>query len=164
MWGGAYNPMQLSLQQGQQYDSAHSNQHGGSMGNYSGAGAPVGDQGLLPRELVDSSRTGSLDMKIAEIGGMRDPDQLPVAPQAGGRRRRSCRKGSRKNRKGSRKNRKGSRKGSRKNRKGSRKGSRRNLSGGGLDGSPLSAPNMLLSASQAAKAGTADFSNPWMRN
>jgi hypothetical protein len=188
------------------------------------------------------ARIGPLDGKLGEIVGMRDPDQVAVAPQAGGGRRRKSRrnnnnglnrintallvnapnapavyevargeplnanglnainaevlvnapnapaaynvargqrknrKASRKNRKASRKNRKASRKNrkaSRKNRKASRKASRRNarrnnmnMMGGSYpgDGAPLSAPNMLLSASQAAKAGTADFSNPWMRN
>jgi hypothetical protein len=173
MLGGAYNPMNLSLAQGQEFNEIHSRQHGGGAPL---TGAPVGDQGLLPSELRDIARIGPLDGKLGEIVGMRDPDQVaPAAPQAGGGRRRG-RKASRKNRKASRKNRKASRKnrkGSRKNRKGSRKshkGSRRNrrnnMMGGAYpgDGSPLSSPNMLLSASQAAKAGTADFSNPWLRN
>jgi hypothetical protein len=170
MYGGAYNPMNLSLAQGQEFNEIHSRQHGGGVPL---SGAPVGDQGLLPAELRDMARIGPLDGKLGEIVGMRDPDQVAVAPQAGGGRRRKAsrknrkgsRKASRKNRKASRKNRKASRK----NRKASRRNARRNnmnMMGGSYpgDGAPLSSPNMLLSASQAAKAGTADFSNPWMRN
>ena len=36
--------------------------------------------------------------------------------------------------------------------------------GGALTGAPLSQSNMLLSASDAAKAGTADFSNPLLKH
>jgi hypothetical protein len=209
MMGGAYNPMNLSLAQGQEFDEIHTRQHGGGMPL---TGAPVGDQGLLPNDLRDIARLTPLDGKLSEIAGLRDPDQVAVAaPQAGGGKRRRSRRngwglnvtslfrnnaansglnqintslltnapaapappGERKNRKASRKNRKASRKNRKASRKASRKNSMRrgrrtnmNMMGGAYpgDGSPLSSPNMLLTPSQAAKAGTADFSNPWLRD
>uniref|UniRef100_A0A6C0KQ37 Uncharacterized protein n=1 Tax=viral metagenome TaxID=1070528 RepID=A0A6C0KQ37_9ZZZZ len=156
MWGGAYNPAALSLAQGQDFNAQHTNQHGGAYAPL--GGAPVGDQGLLPQELRDMARVSPVDMKNAEIIGMHDPDQMGgTNTMSGGRRRKS----SRKNRKASRKNRKASRK-SRKSRK-----NRRNQRGGArteMGGAPYDSPNMLLSPSEAAKAGTGDFSNPLMRN
>jgi hypothetical protein len=104
---------------------------------------------------------GPLDNKLTEIVGMRDPDQ-PGGSMSGGRRknrknRKDSRKNSRKNRKDSRKNRKNSRK--------NRKNSRKQGGGGGhWNPSPIGAPNMLLSQSEAEKAGTADFGNPLLKN
>jgi hypothetical protein len=161
LYGGAYSPMALSLAQGREYNEIHANQRGGGYLPAPLAGAPVGTTGVLDGALRDAARITPLDGKLNEIVGMRDPDQMPPAPaQTGGGRK--GRKGSRKGRKGK----KGSRKGKKHSRKGS-KGSRRRQSGGGhggWSGAPLSSPNMLLTPAQAAKAGTADFSNPWLRD
>jgi hypothetical protein len=87
--------------------------------------------------------------------------------------RKSGRKSERKNRKSGRKserkNRKSGRKSERKNRKSGRKSERKNRKsrrqgGGGLAGAPVGQATMLLSNSDAAKAGTADFSNPLLKN
>ncbi len=175
MWGGAYDASKLSLGQGVQflsnYPAQRAAQSGGALGNYSGNGAPVGDQGLLDPALRDMARVQPLDTKLTEISGMRDPDQMGGTPELpsmpamkGGRRRRASRKSkkaSRKSKKGNRKSKKGSRKGSRKGRRSQRGGSYGNYSG---SGQPLSAPNMLLSPSEASRAGTADFSNPLLKN
>ena len=206
MLGGAYNAMELSLNQGREFNEIHSRQHGGGVPL---SGAPVGDQGLLPPELRDIARLSALDIKSQEIVGLHDPDQVaPGSAQAGGGRRRGRKSrrnnmgnsglnqinaglftnapamnngmnvdvmnngmNARKNRKASRKNRKSSRK-NRKSRSANRKSNGRNsmrrntMMGGSYpgDGAPLSSPTMLLSASQAAKAGTGDFSNPLLRN
>jgi hypothetical protein len=161
MMGGAYDAGKLNLLQGEQYQKIHMNQHGGALPT---VGAPLSqiEGSLLDSSLRASARVGPLDSSLGEIRGMSDIDAPAVPAQKGGRRRgsrRSSRKNSRKNRKGSRKNsRKSSRKNSRKNRKGSRR-----QRGGALSGAPLSAPSMLLNPYQAAKAGTADFSNPLLK-
>jgi hypothetical protein len=143
-------------------------QRGGAMLGY----APVtpGDQGLLPQELRASARVEPIDAADQFIKGMRDPpfDTMPTPPaQTGGaRRRRGASRKARKASKKSRKARKGSRKASKKSRKAraSRKASRRSQRGGALlNGAPLSQPTMLLTPAQAAKAGTADFSNPLLK-
>ena len=165
MWGGEYNPATLSLDQGKQFLDNYPTQRtqsGGAYGNYSGLGAPVGDQGLLDPALRDMARIQPLDTKLTEINGMRDPDQVSSIPTMSGGRRKNAkksRKASKKSRKASKKSRKASKK-SKKSRK-QRGGSYGNYSG---SGQPLSAPNMLLSSSEAAKAGTADFSNPLLKN
>jgi hypothetical protein len=163
MMGGEYNPMKLSLSQGEEYLENHVEQHGGAALH----GAPVdySDARLLPAELVPSSRTGSLDAALQEIQGMSD-----FGGQSGGRRRKSkksyrkSKKSSRKSKKSSRKSKKASRKSkksSRKSKKSNRKS--RRMYGGALAGAPYNSPSMLLSGSQAAKAGTADFSNPLLK-
>jgi hypothetical protein len=146
--------MAQSLAQGQQFASFHSNQHGGAL-----MGAPLSaiSDSMLPQDLRSFARVGGLDASIADAATQRDPDQVSV--QQGGRRvsgRKSSHKASRKNRKASRKNKKNSRK----NRKNSSKNKKQH--GGG--GAPYNQPTMLLSASDAAKAGTADFSNPLLKN
>jgi len=142
--------MAQSLAQGRHFASLHSNQHGGAL-----MGAPLSeiDGSMLPQDLRSFARVGGLDASIADASHMRDPDQVV---QKGGRRssRKNSRKASRKNRKNSRKNRKASRKNMRKNRK----------QRGGAMGAPYNQPTMLLSASAAAKAGTADFSNPLLKH
>ncbi len=169
--GGNYSPSQLSFLQGMEYRELHPaqfEQRGGAMLGY----APVtpGDQGLLPAELRASARVEPIDAADQFIKGMRDPpfDTMPVAAQKGGarRRRRASRKGRKASKKASKKaSRKESRKESRKGRKASRKASRRAQRGGALlNGAPLSQPTMLLTPAQAAKAGTADFSNPLLKN
>ena len=171
MWGGAYDAAALSRAQGEQFLSNYPTQRaqsGGAYGNYTGNGAPVGDQGLLDPALRDMARVQPLDTKLTEINGMRDPDQMGgMATMNGGGRRRNTRKAkkSKKSKKGSRKSKK-SKKNSRKGRKGCKGRSQRGGSYGNYsgDGQPISAPNMLLSSSEAAKAGTGDFSNPLLKN
>ncbi len=145
MMGGKYDPMEISLDQGREYNDIHKNQHGGG----ALSGAPVDYEMRLDPALVPSSRTGPLDAAIAEIQGMSD---FAPSAQTGGRRHRKSRKG----RKASKKSRKASRK-SKKSRK------TRRMRGGALAGAPYNSPSMLLSPFQAAKAGTADFSNPLLK-
>ena len=167
MWGGAYNPQELSYAQGKQFDAVTKNYHGGAytpMG-----GAPVGDQGLLPQELRDSARIIPLDVKSQEIVGLHDPDQVAM-PMSGGRRLGGKgRGGSRMYCKSSRKNAmRKSRKNNMRKSKDSRKNNMRKSQRGGaytsVVGSPNDAPNMLLTPSEAAKAGTGDFSNPLLKH
>jgi hypothetical protein len=145
--GGAAS---LSLPQGVDFASRHVNQHGGALLT----GAPVGYTGMLPNELRMVARVGGLDDSIAAAAGQRDPDQmpLPVPAQKGGRRRKSAGRKSRKTGRKSRKTRKTGRK-SRKQHGGHRV----------LEGAPLSAFTSLLPPHLAAKAGTADFSNPLLK-
>ena len=164
--GGAAS---LSLPQGVDFASRHVNQHGGALLT----GAPVGYTGMLPNELRMVARIGGLDESIAAAAGQRDPDQmpLPVPAQKGGRRRKSVgsSRKSRKSRKPSRKTGRKTRK-ERKSRKSCRKSGRkerksRKQHGGHrvLEGAPLSAYTSLLPSHLAAKAGTADFSNPLLK-
>ena len=147
MMGGAGEPINtpsaLSMAQGREYQEIHKNQHGGGSWSGAGLGAPVGYSGVLPQELVASARVGPTLQSLGEISGMRDQESAPAPSQTGGGRRRKGRKGSRKGKK-------------------SRKGSRRQR-GGAYAPAPYNAPGMLLSAGQAAKAGTADFSNPLLK-
>jgi hypothetical protein len=153
--GGAYDPMAASLAQGRQYSELHSNQHGGG----ALVGAPVGDQGLLPDDLRVAARIAPLDARLGEISGM--SDQSSIAPMKGGRRK--SRRGGKKSRKALKKSRKG-RKASKKSRKSSKKSRKRKMRGGAYSPAPYNAPTMLLSSSEAAKAGTADFSNPLLKH
>ena len=72
-WGGAYNPMELSLRQGEQFADQHRAQHGGAATVL--GGAPVGDTGMLPQELRDMARISPLDGHIQAAGQMHDSDQ-----------------------------------------------------------------------------------------
>lgn len=65
-------PSRLSLAQGGDYQSIHSNQHGGM--------APVGYTGMLDDSLRATARVGVLDSSLAAVRGMSD--------QGGGGRRR----------------------------------------------------------------------------
>jgi hypothetical protein len=169
MYGGAAAasvPSQLSLAQGSDFLAQHPGQRaqaGGAYGNYSGYGAPVGDQGLLPQELRDTARISPLDKSISEITGMSDNGPAAPTMSGGGRRGRKSKKSRKagKSRKG-----KKARKGSRKSRKASRRSRQRGGAFGNYSGSgsPLSAQNMLLSSQEATKAGTADFSNPLLKD
>lgn len=143
------NSRDMSLAQGQQYADFHKNQHGGGEG-LSGGPFPgaVTDEALISPDMALSARTAPLNAALNEIRGMKD--------QAGGRRRRNTMRKNRKNRKASRKNRKNTRKNTRKNRK-NRKGSRRNrrnnmMGGMMLNPASVSAPGLLLSPAQEAKA------------
>jgi len=161
--GGAYDPMQLSLNQGRDFNSMHTNQHGGAYTPL--YGAPVGDRGLLPQELRDIARISPLDVKSSEIVGLRDPDQQPIntnmevtqAVQAGGRRRRCYGRKGRKSRKGKKRNNNNMRK---RNNNNSRK-----MYGGSyrVMGAPYDGPTMLLTPDAAAMAGTGDFKNPLLK-
>ena len=181
--GGAYNPGTLSLNQGREFQEAHRLQHGG--GNLNWAPVVAGDQGMLPADMREQARVVETFAAVNEASSMRDPDQLPV--QAGGRRRGSRRRRSRRNNNGSmmrrsrrRRNNNGSvamsrRRRSRRNNNGSvanmpvnmppmnmnaQLRRRRRKQHGGLrvlEGASYDSPNMLLSPSEAAKAGTADF-------
>jgi hypothetical protein len=121
---------------------------------------------MLPNDLRALARIAPIDQNFADISSMRDSDQM--GGQSGGRRgSRKSRKSSksrksRKNRK-SRKSRKSSKSSnSRKSRKSSKSRKNRRQSGGRHmlhEGSPLNSPNMLLSKSDAATAGTADFNS-----
>ena len=152
-------------------------------------GAPVGDQGLLDGNLREMARVGPLDVSIADAARMRDPDQ-----SGGGRSRkntmrksrknamRKSRKSERKSRKSERKSRKSerksrsrkaqrkSRKAQRKSRKSARKSrsrkAQRKMFGGSASyaGAPIAQDSMLLSRADAARAGTADFSNPLLKH
>ena len=156
-YGGA--AASLSLPQGVDFASRHVNQHGGALLT----GAPVGYTGMLPPELRMVARIGGLDDSIAAAAGQRDPDQmpLPVPAQKGGRRRKSAgRKSGRKSRKSGR--RCGLRKSGRKSRK-SRKERKQHGGFRHMEGAPLSASTSLLPPHLAAKAGTADFSNPLLK-
>lgn len=150
------SPSQMSLAQGNQFASYHTNQHGGEAPY---PGEVVGS--TLPPELHASARITPLDGYFNDIRGLKDPNQM------GAGRRRKGRKASRKGLKASRKGRKASRKGrkaSRKDRKASRKGSRRNarrntrrnMTGGGGIYNPepasVSAPGLLLDPATEAKA------------
>jgi hypothetical protein len=149
--------MGQSLAQGQQYAALHRSQHGGAM--LSGAPVSAITDSMLPGDLRSFARIGGLDDSIAAAATQRDPDQMPL--QKGGRRARNSRK-NRNSRKGSRKAK--GKKASRKT-KSSRKSSRRSRRQyGGAMGAPYNQPTMLLSASEAAKAGTADFSNPLLKH
>ena len=130
-----------SLNQGQQFASYHTNQHGGAAlvgGPYPGI---VGGEALLSDTLTASARVGPLNAALNEIKGMQD----------GGRRRRNTRRSTRRSRKASKKNRKASKK-NRKNRRSSRsnrKTSRRNrrYHGGAMPAmnpGSTSAPGLIL--------------------
>ena len=144
-FGGSNNSMELSLAQGRQYQELHQGQHGGSQ---MAVGAPVGYSGMLPDDLRASARVEPTFSSFQQIQGMSDmPQASTPTAQTGGRRR----KASKKSRKASKK----SRKSSKKTHKGSRK-----MRGGMAE---INSPTMLLTPAMAAKAGTADFSNPLLK-
>ena len=147
--------MAQSLAQGEQF-AKHMAQHGGAYLT----GAPLSEisGSMLAPELRSFARVEGLDASIAAASHQRDPDQMPA--QKGGKRTRKNRKSGRKNRKTSRKNRKSERK----NRKSERKNRKSSQEGGSLAGAPINQPSMLLSSAAAAKAGTADFSNPLLKH
>ena len=141
--------MNQSLAQGRDFERMTVGMHGGMAPVEQAYAGP-----FLNGQAALQAGVAPLDSAIGQIAGMSD--------QAGGRRkrrsarsrsaRRKGRKTSRKGRKASRKGRKASRKGRKTSRKASRKGrksSRKNRQRGGAsaslnEGSPLSAPAMLL--------------------
>jgi hypothetical protein len=138
------NPMAQSLDQGKQFMEIHKNQHGGAYLT----GAPLSqiDGSMLEPGLRDFARVGGLDASVTEASTQRDPDQIA---QNGGRRNRKNKK-SKKNRK-------------EKKSKKSKKNRKSRQAGGALTGAPFNQPTMLLTSAEAAKAGTADFSNPLLK-
>ena len=177
MWGGNPN----SLAQGQQFLSAHGNQHGG-------AHTPLGGSSLtessmaLPPDLREMAKVSGGDASFRDIAGLRDSDQV----MSGGRRRgssRKSRKGSKSRKNNMRKSRKNNMRKSRKNNmrksrknnmrksrknnmRKSRRGSKSQRGGAytNVSGAPYGGDSMLLSPSEAARAGTADFSNPLVKH
>jgi hypothetical protein len=147
-----------SLAQGAEFLSRHTNQHGGAL-----VGSPIDYTGRLPDELRMAARVGGLDESFRAASGMSDTEM----PQKGGRRaRKSTRKvrKSKKSKKSKSKKSKSKKSKSKKSRSKKSKKSRSRQSGGArYEGAPLSQSPMLLSPSQAARAGTADFSNPLLR-
>jgi hypothetical protein len=146
----------------------------------------AGDQGMLPADMREQARVVETFAAVNEASSMRDPDQLPVQAggrRRGSRRRRSRRNNNgsmmrRSRRRCSRRNNNGSvanltpsmrrRRSSRRNNNGGMNMTpmnaqlrrRRRKQHGGLrvlEGASYDSPNMLLSPSEAAKAGTADF-------
>jgi hypothetical protein len=111
---------------------------------------------MLPDELRMAARVGGLDASLRETVGLRDLDM----PQKGGRRTTRKAKKSKKSKKSKAKKSKKSKKSKAKKSKKSKK-SRRQSGGARFEGAELSASNMLLTPSQAARAGTADFSRPF---
>lgn len=92
------------------------------------------------------------------------PATVAVAQQKGGSRRNTRKNKSRKASKKSKKSK--SRKASKKSKKSkASKKSKKSQRGGRMLGhSPADAPTMLLTPSEAAKAGTGDFSNPLLKH
>ena len=162
-------PMNLNLNQGQQFLKMHETQHGGAL-NTSGAYPGVVDQAsVLPGDLIASAKLAPLNASfeyIKQFGPSSDNPNL-----RGGKRRRGSKK-TRKTRK-TRKSRKGSRKqrggvlvrwgGGKKGRKGSKKSrksrkSHRKYRGGAYAEMRFPMPvgeegKMLLPASLEAQAG-----------
>lgn len=144
-----------SLAQGAEFASRHMNQHGGALLT----GAPVGDTGMLPDELRMAARVGVLDADLRATQGMSDSGAAMPAQQ-GGRRTKSKAKKSKSKKSKAKKSKKSKSKSKAKKSKKSRR-----QSGGArmLDGAALSESPMLLTPSQAARAGTADFSGAFAR-
>jgi hypothetical protein len=113
--------------------------------------APVGDTGMLDPALRQMAAVSTLDRSLGEIANMRDGVDVPAAPAA------EAQKGGRRKSKSKSKSKKQSRKTKAKSKSRGKK-----QRGGAYSPAPISAPGMLLSAGQAARAGTADFSNPWL--
>ena len=100
-----------SLKQGEQFQNLTRDFHGGGSAPLVGAEISQVGELLIPKDMVATAGTGSLDNAMSQINGMKD---------GGGRRRngRKNRKASRKQHKASRKQRKASRKQRKVNRQG----------------------------------------------
>ena len=107
------SPSKMMLEQGNEYQSIHSGQHGGAYAA-NPSPAPPGYTGILDEGLRAQAAISPIDQSLKAIQGMSD--------QSGGRRRR--RGSKRRSRRGSRRMRGGSRRGRKSSRR-SRKGSRR---------------------------------------
>jgi len=141
--------MAQSLAQGRQFMEFHKAQHGGAYLT----GAPLSqiDGSMLEPGLRDFARVGGLDASIAQASTQRDPDQV----QHGGRRK-SVRKASKKSKSKSKKSK------SKKAKSKKVKSKKTRQAGGAF--APFNQPTMLLTSAEAAKAGTADFSNPLLKH
>jgi hypothetical protein len=129
----------MMLDQGTEYQSIHSGQHGGAVA-FNPSPAPPGYTGMLEDGLRGQAAITPIDQSLKSIVGMSD--------QSGGRRRRG-RKGTKRGRKGTKRGRKGTKRG--------RKGTRRMRMRGGAAYSiagaqAVGAPGMLLSPGQEAAA------------
>jgi len=110
-------------------------------------GAPLSSLGeMLPQELRSFARVGGLDASLR--------DATTLAAQTGGRRKNVTAKKAKKAKKGKKAKKAKKAKKSRKSRK-----SRKQYGGA----AHFNSPTMLLTPSEAAKAGTADFSDPLLR-
>jgi hypothetical protein len=139
-------PSRMSLGQGADYFKYHEGQHGGAALSYGAFPGAVLDHGL-PDALRGPAHIGGIDKAIADVRGLCDPPNCPVAvdaPKVGGKRK--ARKGHKKSRKGHKKSRKG-----RKTRKSLRNKKRK---GGSLGFAPFPSSGMLLDSQKAyAQAG-----------
>ena len=154
--GGNGWSAQQSLNQGKEFASFHTNQHGGAQVPL--GGAPVDHDSVLPGEMRDSAGLAQADGHFRAVGGMSDA-AAPAPAQKGGRRN------SRRNRSRSRNSRNRKSRSSRnsRSRNSRNRNSRNRQSGGshgGFNGAPVSNSFNLLESGQYSKAGTADFSNP----
>ncbi len=180
----------FSLRQGQDFSSYHTQQHGGAHGALQGA--PLDYTGALPAGLRDSAGLAGYDAHFQEASGMSDLPSASPAMQKGGSRKNTSRKSKKskaskkskkskksksskkskksksskksKKSKSSKKSKKS--KSSKKSKKSkSSKSSKKSQRGGRMLGhSPSDAPTMLLTPSEAARAGTGDFSNPLLKH
>jgi len=160
--GGNGWSAQQSLNQGKEFASFHTNQHGGAQVPL--GGAPVDHDSLLPGEMRNSAGLAQADGHFRAVGGMSDAAAPPPAApaQKGGRRSRNRSNRSRnrnsRNRSRNRNSRNRSRNRNRKSR--NRRNRQSGGSHGGFNGAPVSNSFNLLESGQYSKAGTADFSNP----
>jgi len=164
-----------SLPQGRQFLESYPNQRqaGGAYTALGGAPVVGGDQGLLEGGLRGMARVDGLDASMQATRGMSD--------QSGGRRRRRKAKGSRRRNVSMSRGRNNSvmsrgrnnpamRRGRnnavmRSSRRGRNNAVMRNNMYGGASyaGAPYGQSSMLLDGSAAARAGTADFSDPFAK-
>lgn len=140
-------PSTLNLAQGQQFQELNKLYHGGATfygGPYPGS---VTDSGL-PADLAASAHLSPLNKAFADVAGLKD--------QAGGKRRRSSKRKSRRSaskRKGHRKSRRSASK-RKAHRKSRRSAHRKSRGGGALNPMPMSDFNkMLLPAGLEGRAG-----------
>ena len=163
--GGNGWSAQQSLNQGKEFASFHTNQHGGAQVPL--GGAPVDHDSVLPGEMRDSAGLAQADGHFRAVGGMSDA-AAPAPAQKGGRRnsrrnrsRNSRSRNSRNRNSRNSRNRNSRNRNSRNRNRNSR--NRNRQSGGshsGFNGAPVSNSFNLLESGQYSKAGTADFSNP----
>ena len=129
------SPSKMMLDQGTEYQSIHSGQHGGAVA-FNPSPAPPGYTGMLEDGLRGQAAISPIDQSLKAIVGMSD--------QSGGRRRR---RGTKRGRKGGKRGRKGTKRG--------RKGTRRMRGGAAYSiagAQAVGAPGMLLSPGQEATA------------
>jgi len=131
--------------------STRRTQSGGAIHNLQGA--PVTSLGdMLPEELRSFARVGGLDASLR--------DATALAAQSGGRRKNVTAKKGKKAKKAKKAKKGVNCKKAKNSRKSRKSGKSRKQYGGAAH---FNSPTMLLTPSQAAKAGTADFSDPLLR-